>query len=44
MNTAMVVTKPEYNLMLKNTQDRMPALTSMAGYNKTPKTGLNKNH
>ncbi len=27
MNTAMVVTKPEYNLMLKNIQDRMPAVT-----------------
>jgi hypothetical protein len=43
MNTALVVTKPEYNLMLKNIQDRMPALTSMAGYNKTPKTGCSKN-
>ena len=27
MNTALVVTKPEYNLMLKNIQDRMPAVT-----------------
>ena len=27
MNTALAVTKPEYNLMLKNIQDRMPAVT-----------------
>ena len=27
MNTALVVTKPEYNLMLQNIQDRMPAVT-----------------
>ena len=27
MNTALVVTKPEYNVMLKNIQDRMPAVT-----------------
>jgi hypothetical protein len=27
MNTALVVKKPEYNLMLKNIQDRMPAVT-----------------
>ena len=27
MNTALTVTKPEYNLMLKNIQDRMPAVT-----------------
>ena len=27
MNTAMAVTKPEYNVMLKNIQDRMPAVT-----------------
>ena len=27
INTALVVTKPEYNLMLKNIQDRMPAVT-----------------
>jgi hypothetical protein len=27
MNTALVVTKPEYNLMLKNIQVRMPAVT-----------------
>jgi hypothetical protein len=26
MNTALVVKKPEYNLMLKNIQDRMPAV------------------
>lgn len=26
MNTALAVTKPEYNLMLKNIQDRMPAV------------------
>jgi len=26
MNTALTVTKPEYNLMLKNIQDRMPAV------------------
>ena len=27
MNTALAVTKPEYNVMLKNIQDRMPAVT-----------------
>ncbi len=27
ISTALVVTKPEYNLMLKNIQDRMPAVT-----------------
>lgn len=27
MNTALTVSKPEYNLMLKNIQDRMPAVT-----------------
>jgi hypothetical protein len=27
MNTALTVTKPEYNLMLKNIQERMPAIT-----------------
>ena len=27
MNTALTVTKPEYNVMLKNIQDRMPAVT-----------------
>jgi hypothetical protein len=27
MNTALAVSKPEYNLMLKNIQDRMPAVT-----------------
>lgn len=27
MNTALAITKPEYNLMLKNIQDRMPAVT-----------------
>ena len=27
MNTALAVKKPEYNLMLKNIQDRMPAVT-----------------
>jgi hypothetical protein len=27
MNTALAVAKPEYNLMLKNIQDRMPAVT-----------------
>ena len=27
INTALVVTKPEYNVMLKNIQDRMPAVT-----------------
>lgn len=27
MNTALALTKPEYNLMLKNIQDRMPAVT-----------------
>jgi hypothetical protein len=26
MNTALTVTKPEYNLMLKNIQDRLPAV------------------
>lgn len=26
MNTALAITKPEYNLMLKNIQDRMPAV------------------
>ena len=27
INTALAVKKPEYNLMLKNIQDRMPAVT-----------------
>ena len=26
MNTALTVTKPEYNVMLKNIQDRLPAV------------------